>query len=60
MKGASERAATSMTEELPEKFKLLSFPFDLAWEKVDAMKRTEDENSKTINDKLRELKYQEI
>lgn len=61
MKGAPPHVATSMTEtdEVPEQYKPLVFPFDLAWEKVEELKHI-DSTTTELTDALRELKYQEI
>lgn len=60
MKGAPQHVITALTEddEIPERFKPLVYPFELAWEKVEELKRNEE--TIELTDALRELKYQEI
>lgn len=61
MKGAPAHVVNAfMAEsgELPEKFKPLVYPFEVAWEKVGELKKKEDQTE--LTDALRELKYQEI
>lgn len=63
MKGAPAHiinAVMTETGEVPEQFKPLVYPFEVAWEKVDELRKREDDAPVELTDALKELKYQEI
>lgn len=62
MKGYPAHIGTNMTDkddDVSEIYRPFVYPFDLAWEKVKALK-TRDSNTSEITDVIQDLRHQEI
>lgn len=62
MKGYPPHIAITMNDkddDVPELYKPFVYPFDLAWEKVEDLKKRE-RNTGGITEALQDLRYEEI